>query len=471
MAIHTTCSNGMGSAVVTGSTVTTTGMKVEDHMHLTRGFLSNSGIVKTNDCVVTENGTPDRSVNVGVGEVYILNPNYTDNSTSQTKFVNAINDASYNVTLTTNVSGNPRIDGIFAKFDSSATANADNTNTVTFVAVGGTPAGSPVAPSAPVDGNYYELLATVACANGYTTIVTANITSVRKTTGMFAGALSQGQMQNGKFVPSVATNDLTVALKTLSGDNPSVGNPVRIRIGDSIRLITSALSVTKNDATNWFNAGGAELATKEIDYFVYLGYNATDGVVIGFSRIPYGRRYSDFSATTTNEKYCAISTITTASSTDYYENIGRFPATLSAGAGYTWTLGALAASTLIQSPIYQSRWLTWQPVYTASGSMTYSTVSTERASYQLIGNTCIANLSSIGTTGGTASYGIRATLPFSFTSASSMRGGAHVFNGASSISGGTNESSTNGVETFKYDASNWTLAVSQRIAWTKTYEY
>jgi hypothetical protein len=79
--------------------------------------------------------------------------------------------------------------------------------------------------------------------------------------------------------------------------------------------------------------------------------------VIGFSRIPHACSYDDFSATTTNEKYCAISTITNASATDYYENIGRFGATLSAGAGYTWTVPTFTAKNLIQRPIYETRFL------------------------------------------------------------------------------------------------------------------
>jgi hypothetical protein len=138
-------------------------------------------------------------------------------------------------------------------------------------------------------------------------------------------------MLNGKIVPSVASNNLTVALKGLDGNDPSATNPIYVRIGDTVHSITSALSVTKNAGTNWFNAGSAELATKEIDYFVYLGYNATDGVVIGFSRIPYVTDYSQFSATSNNEKYCAISTITNAASGDDYTVVGRFAATLSAG--------------------------------------------------------------------------------------------------------------------------------------------
>jgi len=136
-----------------------------------------------------------------------------------------------------------------------------------------------------------------------------------------------------KIVPSVASNNLTVAIKHEDGTDPSADRPLYFKIGDTVRTVSAALSVTKNAATNWCNSGGSELATKEVDYFVYVGYNATDGVVLGFSRIPYASLYSDFSATSTAETYCAISTITNAAAGDNYANIGRFAATLSAGAG------------------------------------------------------------------------------------------------------------------------------------------
>ena len=97
-----------------------------------------------------------------------------------------------------------------------------------------------------------------------------------------------------KIVPSVASNNLTVALKHIDGTDPSAARPITKKIGDSFYNITAALSVTKNAATNWCNLGSAELATKEADLFVYLGYNATDGVVIGFSRYPGASSYDDF---------------------------------------------------------------------------------------------------------------------------------------------------------------------------------
>jgi hypothetical protein len=68
----------------------------------------------------------------------------------------------------------------------------------------------------------------------------------------------QGFLINGKIVTSVSSNNLTVAIKTLAGSDPSSSDPVYARIGNTVRSITAALSVTKNAGTNWFNSGAAE---------------------------------------------------------------------------------------------------------------------------------------------------------------------------------------------------------------------
>jgi len=196
------------------------------------------------------------------------------------------------------------------------------------------------------------------------------------------------------------------------------------------------LSVAKADGTNWCNAGSSELATKEIDYFVYLGYNATDGVVLGFSRI-VGYSYDDFHVTTTNEKYCAISTITNAAATDYYEVVGRFAATLSAGAGYTWTVPTFTAKNLIQRPIYETRWLIWTSTKSASGSMTYTSTSEFIHKYKLAQETIYIRFGMNGTTGGTASDILYATLPFTqdYTEGDGLLIPAHILSGGTRVNG------------------------------------
>lgn len=239
----------------------------------------------------------------------------------------------------------------------------------------------------------------------------------------------QGFLINGKIVPSVASNNLTVAIKGLDGNDPSATNPVYCRIGDTVRSITSALSVTANAGVSLCNAGSAELATKEIDWFVYLGWNvAQNNIVLAFSRIPYAQRLDDFAYTNeTLEKSAKFSTgISGYTVSDPYELIGRFAATLSAGAGYTWSVPTFTTANLIQRPIYETRWLTWLPTYTAGGSMTFGTVTTGRANYKIQGDKLTVSLYANGTLGGSASNTVIATAPFTSSAAvnSQWQGGA-----------------------------------------------
>lgn len=226
----------------------------------------------------------------------------------------------------------------------------------------------------------------VGSINGNAATVTTNanltgpVTSVGNATTVGLTAFSslngpQGFLINGKLSITVASNNITVALKTIAGGDPSASDPVYCRIGDTVRTVTAALSVTKNAGTNYFSSGSTNLAALEIDYFAYLGYNATDGVVIGFARIPYAKQYSDFSVTSTNQKYCAISTITTAASTDYYQVVGRFAATLSATASFNWSVPAFTAINLIQYPIFTTRKLSFLPAITWTNQPTSSTIT------------------------------------------------------------------------------------------------
>lgn len=297
--------------------------------------------------------------------------------------------------------------------------------------------------------------------------------AAKKVKPVYLGALgtdNDGSMYNGKLSVTVASNNITVALKTLAGSDPTSSDFVSIRINGVNRFVTAALSVTKNAGTNWCNSGGSELATKEIDYFVYLGYNATDGVVIGFSRIPYARQYSDFSTTTTAETYAAISTITTAASTDYYFVIGRFAATLSGGAGYTWTVPTYTAINLINRPIYETRWISWTPAWTAGGSLTFTSVTTAVSKYKLEGKKASIQISGTGTLGGSAATSLLATVPIEATeSANSMTVGsgftASVFGGMY-ITAGTPDKLT----IIKYDNSNYATSGSCTVIMNGFYE-
>lgn len=202
---------------------------------------------------------------------------------------------------------------------------------------------------------------------------------------IMAGLAPDGTMFGGKISVTVVSNDLVVAIKTTAGADPSATDSVAVKINGTVRTISAATSITLADATNWFNAGGAELAAKEIDYFLYAIWDSNSSVVaIGPARIPYATLVSDFSATTTNEKY--LGNYANYTSTDDVVVLGRFAATLSAGAGYTWTVPTFTSANLIHRPIFETRRLDYTPAHSRTGGAYTNAPTTSFAHYQIIGN-------------------------------------------------------------------------------------
>jgi hypothetical protein len=265
----------------------------------------------------------------------------------------------------------------------------------------------------------------------------------------------EGTMINGRILPSVdGSGKLTVALKTLAGNDPSSTDPVYIMIGGVVRSITSALSITISTGTNRGNAGSAELATKEIDWFVYLNWYVTGSVVqLQVSRIPNGKVSTDFTYTGTGEKDAYGGNVGAG---DVFVNIGRFAVTLSAGAGYTWSVPTFTADNLIQKPIYTTRDNSISPVISShGGAITAATISIT-ANYQIINNRCIytgvITLTNIGSGSPTGITFL--TLPFAPKVAlrevgSSMEVSATGYYGSSIIDAG------NLLDLSKYDYSTW----------------
>ena len=368
----------------------------QDLSRFNKNFLINEGVA--NDGLkVSQSVVPAMSVQVIAGTSYF----YGTGTTADTMF-EFYSDSTETVTIPT-ASAQARIDIVCCKVDAS-------TGVASLVVVSGTPSGSPAVPATPA--SHYKL-ANVAVGAGVTTITNANITDTRRIMSFVATSARNQGLINGKIVPSVASNNLTVAIKTLQDTDPTPTNPVFVWIGGVLRPITSALSLTRNAGTNWFSSGSVELATREIDYFVYMGFNATDGVTLGFSRIPYARLYSDFNTTTTNEKHCAISTITNAAAGDNYVNVGRFAATLSASPSFNWTVPAFTSANLIQEPIYETRWLTFIGLVFGSGGSAGAFAGTvNRQGYKLDGQDLLLNIDITITNKGSWSGFVRVRIPF-----------------------------------------------------------
>lgn len=276
---------------------------------------------------------------------------------------------------------------------------------------------------------------------------------------------ADGIVINGKISPSISAGGLVLALKTMAGNNPSTSEPVYFRIGDTLRTISTSLSVTvAQGTTNPFNSGstnanGPELGTKEIDYFSYLSWVSTSSAAaIGYGRFPHARVYSDFSGTLSNEKYGAFSS--TPAATDNVINFGRFAATVSTGSTYTWTVPTYTSVNLIQGPIFETRWLDWVPAgATTSGTFTSLVISL--AKYKIQRNLLKYQLYVAGTLGGAASQYVTLTLPFdALNSAVTITTGALLFADGSATPGifgggfilaGTPDK----VGFYKYNQANW----------------
>ena len=218
----------------------------------------------------------------------------------------------------------------------------------------------------------------------------------------------EGFLINWQIVTSVNSWHLTVALKTLAWTDPSVTDPVHCRIGWVIRTITSALSVNLNAGTNWNNMWSSELATKEVDNFVYLWYSTSESKInIWFSRIPYWALISDFNnVIDTNEKSFARGWA--FNTTDQVVNIWRFNAILSAWPGYTWSIGT---SVIINRPVYETRRLEYIPIISWSWWWSASWES-KTWYYKIIWTQCYVD-TTWGFTKNTLAWKPRISLPFS----------------------------------------------------------
>lgn len=293
----------------------------------------------------------------------------------------------------------------------------------------------------------------------------AHVNNLQSAADILAKAPS-GFMYNGRIAVSVSSSDLTVAIKTYDNNDPSASDPVIIRIGNTIRLLTTALSVTKNDGTNWFSAGSAEHATLEHDYFVYIIWNtapATDILDLGFSRLPYARVFGDCVSTTTSEKYMANANGTPPANSDDVALIGRFAATLGASATYLWSVPTFTTSNLIQEPVNETRWLTWTPAHARSGGA-YTNLPTQNlAKYMVIGRQVFyQETHTQHATPGSSGY---QTVTVPFLAANNSSGTGFQMNDAYALAVLVASATLAGLRLFKYDATQEATASKQYGAW------
>lgn len=147
-----------------------TGHPAEDVRRMTHMMMNvRPGIVQSGDLAVTQNGTPNMSVNVASGNAFVAGTEATYQG-----LYHCENRGVLNVVVPASDPTNPRIDLIVLKVQDAIYSGA--TNAASIVDVPGTPAGTPVEPSPP---NNCLVLAKISVAANATTVVTANITDYR----------------------------------------------------------------------------------------------------------------------------------------------------------------------------------------------------------------------------------------------------------------------------------------------------
>ena len=139
---------------------------------------------------------------------------------------------------------------------------------------------------------------------------------------------------------------------------------------------------------------------------------------------------------------------------------------------------AMAAATItnpayshVENPEGFPHWFNYSPSYSASGSMTWTSVTTTFAKFFVIGTRVFFVVDASGTTGGTASTALRATAPIECITTLSFCAGCVINDGASAGGNwGIIQASPDYITVNRYDVANYGLGASRRIRVEGFYE-
>ena len=108
-------------------------------------------------------------------------------------------------------------------------------------------------------------------------------------------------------------------------------------------------------------------------------------------------------------------------------------------------------------------WQTWTPSFSAAGSMTYTSVTTNLARFMRVGKTVHFNIQATGTTGGSASSGLRFTLPSTSLAGTNIPTGAGYGVDSSTIGMFAFLHTATIAEVRKSDSANFGIGASRAI--------
>jgi len=195
-----------------------TGVPAEDYRLAATPEYSAQGIFGTNDLAVSQNGTPNMSVNVAAGTALVLGTR-----TATQGMYSVVNDASANLAIAASNPTLPRVDIVVLTVRDSDYVG-DATKDAILQVITGTAASSPVAPAVPASS---LLLATISVGANVSNIVTANITDNR----------NRAAQKPGVFIADVA-NSNAAAFFAAAGQSVDIVS-VRDNLNSWLMRVTS----------------------------------------------------------------------------------------------------------------------------------------------------------------------------------------------------------------------------------------
>lgn len=224
-------------------------------------------------------------------------------------------------------------------------------------------------------------------------------------TNTFDGVIHHAGMMNGYIEANITGNNLYLSLKTNNGTDPSLNNPIRVRIGNYIRKITSAKNITLVGGNNYFDMSslGGNIS---FDVFLFLMFNPnTLSVEMGVTRLWMGNTYAKYNNTLGSYKQI-VATGSTPPGNSEMELVGVLGIQKDSSNNF---ITGTYFSNVFNTPI--TRWQWYNPSVLGGGSMTVTNSSIYVATYQVNYNYIHTSISGTVTFGGTASNVFSVSLP------------------------------------------------------------
>lgn len=222
------------------------------------------GVVRFGMLQVTQNSTANMSVNVGAGEAFVPGTQVSNVSghTFNTQGIYfCLNDSTVNLTVTAADPTNPRIDLVVLQvIDTQYSGASDGAQ---LAVVTGTPAASPVAPSAPSNS---ITLARISVPANATSITSGDITDERAYSVKPYASL----MRTNDF--SIPAGVYTpVQFNAVQYDRSPAGYPSMVDLTNNPTRLTAPIAgVYEVGYSLTLSAGGSSTSTENINVWVYL---------------------------------------------------------------------------------------------------------------------------------------------------------------------------------------------------------